>query len=379
MLIGPQKYHVPQNWGKTTDVGKNWPTITAGQTATWSFQNTADSRLGALTWEVWSMLPDATSTSSWSANPSSTTTTLSVTTTAQTPPGDYAIGIHGISPVTCQHSDDNASNVYVTIVSPATPGPVTPAPATQAPATAAPATPMPIAGLCNPPTWPPGTNPGIIFPSTPAPGCSAPIQVTCNPTDPIGNSPGGTFGSILPVPFHSSQRQTQCVPLTARAKIANIIPLVECQTGWGIHGNHCAQALNQILKSAIGHTIPEPGDTCHSIDVHACSTTWVPDIGDMLGGPGSVRPGIGKYGHRIPISQSMPGDIDIEQGNDPIRGENHIGICLKQGCTQVLSNSGSAYRSGPHGAYCAKTKPNMSDTGFDYPANAEPYVYRVDK
>ena len=69
---------------------------------------------------------------------------------------------------------------------------------------------------------------------------------------------------------------------------------------------------------------------------------WVPNISDGLNAG---------WAKLVDQGETVPGDIVIQGGFDRDLGMNHIGICMNQGCTDVLSDSNSrqtfSWRSGP--------------------------------
>lgn len=79
----------------------------------------------------------------------------------------------------------------------------------------------------------------------------------------------------------------------------------------------CAWAVNRVLQDAGYKPL-------------GANPNWVPDmVQDLDAGRGT----------RIDPNQGRPGDIVIQDGMNYSAGQAHVGICLNNGCTQVVSNS----------------------------------------
>ncbi len=79
----------------------------------------------------------------------------------------------------------------------------------------------------------------------------------------------------------------------------------------------CARMVNMVLERALGYQVGQ-------------NTLYVPSIvADLDKGQGK----------RIDQNQSVRGDIAISNGTDYNNGQWHIGICMNDGCSLVLSNS----------------------------------------
>src|SRR6266700_526375 len=73
----------------------------------------------------------------------------------------------------------------------------------------------------------------------------------------------------------------------------------------------------------------------------------------------------------LPISQAVPGDIAVQDGTDPANGMNHVGICMDNQCSTVLSNAGTT------GTLCGTTNTTMSNNGYNYPSSATTTFYHI--
>jgi hypothetical protein len=154
-------------------------------------------------------------------------------------------------------------------------------------------------------------------------------------------------------------------------------------SGFGPHDG-CAIAVNKILDTVLGHTVPRveggpygypavPGsETCYSDDpvtattaAHPCHLEWVPDVVELL-----VKDGYAVQLSTVPLLQ---GDIAVQDGNDPIGGMAHIGFCDNDGCTQTISNADSL------GELCGVSNASYSSGGYPWPANEQPTFYRLVK
>lgn len=79
----------------------------------------------------------------------------------------------------------------------------------------------------------------------------------------------------------------------------------------------CARMVNMVLDRALGHQVGQ-------------NTLYVPSIvADLDKGQGK----------RIDQKQAVRGDIAIANGTDYTNGHWHIGICMNDGCSLILSNS----------------------------------------
>ncbi|MEA5477345.1 hypothetical protein VB774_06905 [Pseudanabaena galeata UHCC 0370] len=79
----------------------------------------------------------------------------------------------------------------------------------------------------------------------------------------------------------------------------------------------CARMVNMTIERALGYQVGQ-------------NTLYVPSMVEDLDN--------GK-GKRIDQNQSIRGDIAISNGTDYEKGLWHIGICMNDGCSLVLSNS----------------------------------------
>lgn len=154
------------------------------------------------------------------------------------------------------------------------------------------------------------------------------------------------------------------------AKIWAQINKVKCTIGSGVKGNGCAETVNKVLQAALGYTIPAAGTnyTCTSFPTtpHTCHTYWVPDLVEVL-----IKHGIGvQIMHQ---ADTVAGDLVVQDGNDPVKGMNHIGFCTDRGCSIVISNEGGK------GLLCGYTDVTMSDPGYDYPRDQTPTFYRLNQ
>ncbi len=79
----------------------------------------------------------------------------------------------------------------------------------------------------------------------------------------------------------------------------------------------CARMVNMVLDRALGYQVGQ-------------NTLYVPSIvADLDQG----------RGRRIDQQQAVRGDIAIANGTDYTNGQWHIGICMNDGCSLILSNS----------------------------------------
>ena len=161
------------------------------------------------------------------------------------------------------------------------------------------------------------------------------------------------------------------VAYTSAQQIYSAAYSAKCTDGSGALGNGCAIAVNKVLQTALGFTIPNPNGpafTCggrgwYPAASHTCSTTWVPDVVQSLIGQG--------YGTKVSQQQAMQGDIVVQDGGDAVNGMNHIGICEDTPCTTVLSNMSST------GRLCGETNVTMSNNGYDYDPTQTPTFYHI--
>jgi hypothetical protein len=105
--------------------------------------------------------------------------------------------------------------------------------------------------------------------------------------------------------------------------------------------NACAWMVNKVLLAATGSTI-------------GALPNYVPSVEEAL---------IAGKGYRIPLSQAKPGDIIIS------KGQAHIGVCMANGCSNVLSNSSSKAK------FSWQSDPNFGGTYDKYGGSS--VVYRI--
>ncbi len=113
----------------------------------------------------------------------------------------------------------------------------------------------------------------------------------------------------------------------------------------------CAWALQQIQAGA-------------GLKPLANGSHYVPTIRDWLAAGN---------GYQVPQGSTVKGDIWIQGDGDPIRGENHIGICEDDGCHTVISNEGGCPTSAGPAVFGWEDSPANYEayyaghTGYDLP------------
>ncbi len=112
-----------------------------------------------------------------------------------------------------------------------------------------------------------------------------------------------------------------------------------------------------------------PGaETCHN-DLphpHPCHLEWVPDVVETL-----LRDG---YAVQIqPPSELLQGDIVVQDGADPLKGQNHIGFCDNNGCSQTISNADHLAE------LCGVSDATFTANGYGWRADEQPTSYRLVK
>jgi hypothetical protein len=134
-------------------------------------------------------------------------------------------------------------------------------------------------------------------------------QTSNQVTVPAGSSSGGTSGGGTTV--NTSGGGTATTNSIANAAAAAQANSMSSASGPGGGTVACAWAVNQVLTSA--GISPIDGDSVQSME------------NALTSGRGTL----------VDPSQAKAGDIVIQAG------DGHVGICMNDGCTQVISNSSS--------------------------------------